>query len=152
VSTDNERSLRTAAIVGTVAVVGAAAWGVYIFAGIAISGYTLGRQVTTDLLAVLPPLAAGAALGYGAVVAVRAARDEDWLVRLIAVALFLVEGALGVTLFGYGAWEGSRVVYTHATRAPTRRPSTRAVIQQGPITIVTPPARADSAPTDPRTP
>ena len=117
--TDEDRNLRRAGIAGAIGVAGAAAWGVYILAGIAISGYTLGRDATTDFLAVAPPLAAGGVLAYGAAVALRDVRRDDWLVRLIAVVLFLVQGALGVSLCGYAVWAGSRVVHAHATRSAT---------------------------------
>jgi hypothetical protein len=116
VDADEDRNLRRAGIAGAIGVVGAAAWGVFIFAGIAISGYTLGRDVLTDVLAVAPPLAAGGVLAYGAAIAVRDVRRDDWLVRLIAVVLFLAEGALGLSLLGYGGWAGSQVAHARATR------------------------------------
>ena len=65
----------------------------------------------------MPPLAAAAVLAYGAVTALRDVRRDDWLVRLIAVVLFLAEGALGVSLFGYAAWAGTRVAHAYTTRA-----------------------------------
>jgi hypothetical protein len=105
-----ERALRRGALAGAIAVVGAAAWGVYIFAGIAISGYTLGRNVTLDLLAVLPPLATGGLFVYGAVLATRGFRSDDWLVRAIAGALIAVEGGLGLALLSYAVWAATRVV------------------------------------------
>ena len=113
--TDDDRHLRRAGIVGAIGFAAAAVWGLFIFAGIAISGYTLGRDGLTDLLAVAPPLAAGGLLVYGAVVALRDVRRDDWLVRLIAVALFLIEGALGVSLFAYAAWAASRVASVYAS-------------------------------------
>ena len=93
----------------------AAAWGFYIFAGIAISGYTLGRNGLTDLLTVVPPVAAGALLVYGAAIALRDVRRDDWLVRVIAAALFLIEGTLGVSLIAYAAWAASRVVSAYTS-------------------------------------
>ena len=112
---DEDRHLRLAGIAGAIGFAVAAAWGLYVLAGIAISGYTLGRDGLTDLLTVAPPLAAGALLSYGGVVALRDVRRDDWLVRLIAVGLFLIEGTLGISLVAYAAWAASRVVAAYGS-------------------------------------
>jgi hypothetical protein len=115
IHSDEDRHLRRAGITGAIGFAVAAAWGFYIFVGIAISGYTLGRNGITDLLAVAPPLAAGGLLVYGAVVALRDIRRDDWLVRLIAVVLFLIEAALGVSLFAYATWAAGRLVVAYTS-------------------------------------
>jgi hypothetical protein len=145
VETDEDRDLRRAGIAGAIGIAATAVWGVYILVGIAISGYTLGRNALTDILAIVPPLASAAVLGYGAVIALRDVRRDDWLVRLIAIALFLVEGALGVSLFGYGAWAGTTAVRAHVARAVARtdQPSTPA---DRPTTLIAPAPRAPDVP------
>ena len=138
-----ERALRFAAVLGAIGLVGAVIWGFYVFAGIAISGYVLGRNRSVDALAVLPPLGLCAVLLAAALVALRGFRRGDALTRVLLGALVVIEGTLGVSLGWYAVWAGSRVARVHVARAGV--PQSTSEVERRRVTIVAPPPRAAGA-------